>query len=382
MTEIAFSCSADFTISSMLEEAVEAILDIIGDNFSANYGERFYVPFEYTIGRPSVTNSPFRVKFQQINFTPENMSVALPTVESISPAAPILTNVGPEERRNGIIDVQAPNNPNSESSGSEEEALEYRITITMYQPDADGYGTTIVSANSPLSASYTESNNYVKVILDVEDIAGITPEIETQLEEIEGDDGVLYSSDLWAETVGDTIIDYDYLENLLEREIEPTENLSVTIKARGCISIDDEDFDAARAIIDSRWPGGATSSRRYCFGLIPIAFNFPTRTSAPGRPTNLRGTVSEDGNSITFSWDKPGYLGRSFLKEYEYRLRDDTHSLIALTSNAKSTTVTIDATTLGSDGDELEANFRVRAVNGADKKSGFTETTVTFTIGG
>lgn len=415
MNDISFECSQSFTINSVLDEPpIPAWVNILDMEYIIRDADAYFrIPFEYIPGRPKVTGL-FNAYFLNRN---EEM-VATPQIILISPPEPI-TSGDPRTVRTGVIIAWASRQIRDYYEDDDADPLDFEVVIEMFQPDDDGFGRKNMAGDSPIRPSYVERDDEVEVTFDTpERVEGVPVTLETQVDVTSSEDDVVHG-DNWGVNLTEKVkIDYGYLEGVLSRDVDPTrETVSVRVKARACVQVDDGMFDTARATIESQWPdrqyiytgpvrmwegvqiraGYDLTSRFFdrtgdeytgvpsginanevnmCFGFIPVAFIFPTRISRPSVPQSLTGrdTVA----SARFTWDRPGYLGRTFLLRYEYEFKpvDDLYNnspTFTHETTGKTPSVTIDNLSPGS------YKFRLRAVNGGERVSDWVETRLSIT---
>ena len=415
MNEISFECLASFTINSVLDEPpIEAWVNILDMEYIIRDTDAYFrIPFEYIPGRPRVTGL-FNAYFLNRN---EEM-VATPQIILISPPGP-LTAGDPRTVRTGVIIAWASRQIRDYYEDADADPLDFEVVIEMFQPDDDGFGRKNVAGDSPIRPSYVERDDEVDVTFDTpERVQGVPVTLETEVDVTSSTDDVTHGDD-WGDNPTEKVkIDYGYLENVLQREVDTeTETVSVRVKARACVQVDDGMFEIARATIESQWPdrqyiytgpvrmweGGQiqpgydltdrffegaedeytgvpsginANEAKMCFGFIPVAFVFPTRISRPDVPQSLTGR--DTAASARFTWDRPAYLGRTFLLryEYEFKLRSEsynTNPAFTYPTTGKTSNVTIDNISPGS------YKLRVRAVNGGERVSDWVEIFIDIT---
>ncbi|MYB02040.1 MAG: fibronectin type III domain-containing protein [Acidimicrobiaceae bacterium] len=431
---MAFECSAEI-IASFEAGPIEAVINILGDAYNIEYGQYFRVPFEYNIGRPPVTRSPFIARFRNIG----SPGGPLPTLIYITPAAPRVDGVAADQKQNGVILAYPPSAEEIEVYHMLEEyddlpALNFEVTIEMFQPDADGYESRRITGNSPITMTCTEYNSYVKCSLSVpETIEDVPVNVQTQADvNVVDRTGQLPQqfTTLWTDILDHTlIINYDYIEGLTQADADPslwvqflaavllilenpettTGEVEVQLETRAAMSNADPNFARARREVLERWAEGSSGNKWVYRGSTPIQYDgttlnqgdeytsaegalvpvpsdmvfgevstditFPTRTSAPSPILNLKviryTSPRVDTIVVEVGWDAPRDTGRSGIIRYEYEIQERAR---AYTGVDQTTTGTMFSTVIRIG---VAYKARVRAVNAAEKKTDWAEINIT-----
>lgn len=429
---MAFECSEEI-IASFEASPIEAVITILGDAYNIEYGEYFRVPFEYNIGRPAVTTSPFIAKFRNVG----SPGGPLPTLIYISPAAPRVDGVTAEQKQNGVILAYPPSGEEIEVYHMLDEyddlpPLNYEITIEMFQPDADRYSSRMIAGNSPITITCTEYDSYVKCSLSVpETIEDVPVSAQTKaVVNVQTSSGELPQqfTTLWTDVLDHTlIINYDYIDGLTQADPDPslwvqflaavllvlenpettTGEVEVQLDTRAAMSNADPNFAQARLEVLTRWAGdgnkwvyrgstpihydGTTLNEGdeyesadgalvpvpsdMVFGEVSTDITFPTRVSAPSPILNLRviryTSPRVDTIVVEVGWDAPVDTGRSGIIRYEYEIQERAR---AYTGVDQTTTETMFSTAIRIG---VAYKARVRAVNAAERRADWTEINIT-----
>ncbi len=366
-----------FLILVAAEPDVEAVIDIFDDDEDVlwGWGRDFYIDFRYKKGKPAVIADPWDVSVGHADQNVDPVTSPLPDIISVTPRVPDVTGT-PSEWKFGQVRLRAPENPTS--SPTHMTMLDYVLSISFVQPDGGSEGSRYITGNSPIIGSY-EENSDQSITIDgripggvVTDTNGndipVTIDAQTSITKT---DRTTVTND-WAAKLAEIVIDYDLVESIISDDVNPSETISGEVTMRATVDATEPDFATrVRSAIDARWGDGELSAEgtEYHFGFIPIAFLFPPRTKGPSVPQGLIATY--DGTNVIFRWQRPAYLGGSYLKRYEYEVTSDSSFSNNIQDNGNSHSVSIANPTIGA-----TYKFRVRAINGAEQASGFVETSI------
>ena len=233
-------CKLDFFVTVSVAN-VAARLYIINRDRAKNvkWGESFTITFNYNLGNPKVTNSPFGVSVSSLT-----MGAPLPTIVGVSPPAPQTSATNdPYEELRGVVQCMAPPQPEN-MSPSEAGYPCWDFNVTMYQPEFDTESglNTLTGPDDPVPNIRASIDNNAYIAWDNPlDDEGNPIDVEAQIT-ITGPDGEELAKESFYVEEGNIIgIDYDTLMDIYDVEIDVGDQVDVTVELRPEDSTDPED---------------------------------------------------------------------------------------------------------------------------------------------
>ena len=405
----------DSTDSTLAEPPIEAYVKFDDDIVDTNESEIVDLDFTYIIGRPSVTNSPFEASIQQLADTPADMIEQLPDIIAINPPAPNTAGKGPTDIQTGTVTLLMPRGIFADDSGSGSgggggattPSVRYKANISMYQPEADNYGTKEISDSGLVGASLVEHDTYAAVSFSPDPIlSGITHDVETRVsaEPVGGPASGNTYTGLWSPVSdGRLTINYPYLNDLAGTSLNTASVINVSINYRVVIKESDVSLGALQEFIADRFENGDVTdppatdkaglwdqfsqymednyggtneeTGEYQKQEPTLKVKVPFRSTAPEPPREVRGFLQADG-SVKFIWKRPNYVGtrqeNSGLNGYYYDFNNNVFST-PLTAIGLNTEVVFSGSQLSPGNTHT---FRVLAENIQELRSEFATVTI------